>query len=67
MRFVSCFKFEIFECSNPFFFITRNDELARILERVVEIGLRGGWAEFQGTPLQIPRIQSSESKPPETR
>ncbi|TFK32595.1 optic atrophy 3 protein-domain-containing protein [Crucibulum laeve] len=35
----------------------RNDELARILERVVEIGLRGGWAEFQDTPLQFPRIQ----------
>ena len=37
--------------------MSRNDELARILERVVEIGLRGGWAEFEGTPLQLPRIQ----------
>jgi len=37
----------------------RNDELARILERVVEIGLRGGWAEFQDTPLPLPRIQLS--------
>ncbi|KAF9480908.1 OPA3-domain-containing protein [Pholiota conissans] len=36
----------------------RNDELGKILERVVEIGLRGGWAEFQDTPLQLPRIQS---------
>lgn len=35
----------------------RNDELTRILERVVEIGLRGGWAEFEGTPLQLPRIE----------
>jgi len=35
----------------------RNDELARILERVVEIGLRGGWTEFESTPLQLPRIQ----------
>ncbi|KAG6327385.1 hypothetical protein ID866_11704 [Astraeus odoratus] len=35
---------------------TRNDELARIVERMVEIGLRGGWAEFEGTPLQVPRI-----------
>ncbi|KZP25924.1 OPA3-domain-containing protein [Athelia psychrophila] len=35
----------------------RNDELARILERVVEIGLRGGWSEFEDTPLQLPRIQ----------
>jgi len=42
----------------------RNDELARILERVVEIGLRGGWAEFQGTPLQLPRIQLVPHQPP---
>ncbi|KAG6864212.1 hypothetical protein C0991_011522 [Blastosporella zonata] len=35
----------------------KNDELSRILQRVVEIGLRGGWAEFEDTPLQIPRIQ----------
>ncbi|EKM56117.1 uncharacterized protein PHACADRAFT_145226 [Phanerochaete carnosa HHB-10118-sp] len=35
----------------------KNDELTRILERVVEIGLRGGWAEFEGTPLTLPRIQ----------
>ncbi|KAJ3476498.1 hypothetical protein NLI96_g11116 [Meripilus lineatus] len=35
----------------------RNDELTRILERVVEIGLRGGWAEFEDTPLPLPMIQ----------
>ncbi|KAH9483560.1 OPA3-like protein [Psilocybe cubensis] len=35
----------------------RNDELARILERVVEIGLRGGWVEFKDTPVQLPRVQ----------
>lgn len=35
----------------------RNDELQRILERVVEIGLRGGWAEFQDSPVQLPRVQ----------
>ncbi|KAF8999929.1 hypothetical protein BDZ89DRAFT_1170505 [Hymenopellis radicata] len=35
---------------------TRNDELQRILQRVVEIGLRGGWAEFEETPLQLPRV-----------
>jgi len=35
----------------------RNDELGKILERVVEIGLRGGWVEFEGTPLMLPRIQ----------
>ncbi|KAI5899008.1 OPA3-domain-containing protein [Schizophyllum commune H4-8] len=34
----------------------RNDELTRILERVVEIGLRGGWAEFEGEPVKIPRV-----------
>jgi len=47
----------------------RNDELTRILERVVEIGLRGGWAEFEDTPLMLPRIQlappsSPQSSPP---
>ncbi|KAH9069333.1 optic atrophy 3 protein-domain-containing protein [Lactarius deliciosus] len=35
----------------------RSRELTRILDRVVDIGLRGGWAELQDTPLQIPRIQ----------
>jgi len=35
----------------------RNDEMGQMLERVVEIGLRGGWAEFEGTPLMLPRIQ----------
>ncbi|KAF7290109.1 hypothetical protein HMN09_01316100 [Mycena chlorophos] len=33
----------------------RNDELRRTLSRVVEIGLRGGWVELEGTPLQVPR------------
>jgi optic atrophy 3 protein len=38
----------------------RHQELARIIDRVVEIGLRGGtWAELQNdTPLQSLRIQS---------
>ncbi|KAI6110308.1 optic atrophy 3 protein-domain-containing protein [Pisolithus croceorrhizus] len=44
----------------------RNDELQRIVERVVEIGLRGGWVEFEDTPLKIPKAdltpQSSRSK-----
>ncbi|KAF9793328.1 optic atrophy 3 protein-domain-containing protein, partial [Thelephora terrestris] len=35
----------------------RNDELERILEHVVEIGLRGTLAEFDGTPLAHPRTQ----------
>lgn len=34
----------------------RSDDLARIVERVVEIGLRGGWAEFEDTPLRVPRV-----------
>ena len=34
----------------------RTNEIARIVERVVEIGLRGGWAEFEDTPLKIPRV-----------
>jgi optic atrophy 3 protein len=29
----------------------------------VEIGLRGGWAEFEETPLRIPRISLSRSPP----
>ncbi|OJT02012.1 OPA3-like protein [Trametes pubescens] len=41
----------------------RHDEIARILHRVVEIGLRGGWAEFEGTPLQLPRVDIAR-KPP---
>ncbi|KAI6140266.1 OPA3-domain-containing protein [Pisolithus tinctorius] len=34
----------------------RNDELQRIMERVVEIGLRGGWVEFEDTPFKVPRV-----------
>jgi hypothetical protein len=37
-------------------FRSRNDELSRILEHVVEIGLRGGWAEFEGSPVQLPIV-----------
>ena len=62
------------ESDNPIYFNhvshreNRNDELQRILERVVEIGLRGGWAEFQDSPVQLPRVQlrprPSSSTPP---
>lgn len=40
----------------------RHQELARITDRVVEIGLRGGaWAELQDdTPLQLARIQPDQ-------
>ncbi|KAJ7658526.1 optic atrophy 3 protein-domain-containing protein [Mycena rosella] len=42
----------------------RNEELMRIMERIVVFGLQGGWAEFEGTPLQLPRTQIL---PPPTR
>ncbi|KAJ7099385.1 OPA3-domain-containing protein [Mycena belliarum] len=42
----------------------RNAELTRIMERIVVYGLQGGWAEFEGTPLQLPRTQLL---PPQTR
>lgn len=38
-------------------------ELSRILERVVGIGIRGGWAELQDTPLQLPNIQLFKPPP----
>ncbi len=41
-----------------------NDELQRILQRVVEIGLRGGWAEFEDTPLQLPRVTLASLEAP---
>ncbi|KAI0823852.1 OPA3-domain-containing protein [Trametes gibbosa] len=40
------------------------DEIARILQRIVEIGLRGGWVEFEGTPLPLPRIDLVKKPPP---
>lgn len=43
--------------------ICRNEELSRILQAVVEVGLRGGWAEFEDTPLQLPRIQLAPPRP----
>ncbi|GLB35627.1 putative OPA3-domain-containing protein [Lyophyllum shimeji] len=51
----------------------RNDELARILQRIVDIGLNhGGWADLGDTPLQNLRIQhtppdSRDTSPPDTR
>ncbi|EJD06200.1 OPA3-domain-containing protein [Fomitiporia mediterranea MF3/22] len=32
----------------------RNEELTRVLNRIVDVGLRGGWAEFEDTSLRIP-------------
>ncbi|KAJ7935310.1 optic atrophy 3 protein-domain-containing protein [Mycena leptocephala] len=37
----------------------RNEDLTRLTQRIVEFGLRGGWAEFEGTPLQLPAFRSS--------
>ncbi|CAK5266078.1 unnamed protein product [Mycena citricolor] len=57
----------------------RHDELTRITERIVDFGLRGGWAEFEGTPLQLPHvdlvppptqrfdIQDDSERPPEPK
>ncbi|CAG7846367.1 SubName: Full=Uncharacterized protein {ECO:0000313/EMBL:CCA69037.1} [Serendipita indica DSM 11827] len=42
---------------------TRNDELSRVLLRVVEIGLRGGWAEFEQNPIQLPQPDVDKFKP----
>lgn len=42
----------------------KNEELTRILERVVEIGLRGGWVELEDTPLRIPRPSPRAHSPP---
>ena len=41
----------------------RNDELSRVLLRVVEIGLRGGWAEFEENPIQFPQPDVDKLKP----
>lgn len=41
-----------------------NDELTQILERVVEIGIKGGLSELEGTPLVTPRIQWASSRSP---
>ncbi|KIJ31841.1 hypothetical protein M422DRAFT_36100 [Sphaerobolus stellatus SS14] len=34
----------------------RSDELARILENIVNIGLRGGWVAFQDSPMTVPKM-----------
>jgi optic atrophy 3 protein len=34
-----------------------------VLLRVVDIGLRGGWAEFEGHPIQLPHLQLDHFKP----
>ncbi|KAG8749916.1 hypothetical protein FRC12_013163 [Ceratobasidium sp. 428] len=47
---------------------SRNNELSRILTRVVEIGLRGGWAEIvDQAPLKIPASVVSHADLPDPR
>ncbi|KAJ7025905.1 OPA3-domain-containing protein [Mycena alexandri] len=43
----------------------RTNDLTRITQRIVEFGLRGGWAEFDGTPLQLPRPSPPTTVPPQ--
>ncbi|KAG8922714.1 hypothetical protein FRC02_011672 [Tulasnella sp. 418] len=45
---------------------SRQEDMAQILDRIVYIGLRGGWAELQDTPLKIPRTISTHPHPPPT-
>jgi hypothetical protein len=40
----------------------RNEELARVLTRIVDVGLRGGWAQFEDNPIQLPRINYSPNR-----
>ncbi|KAH7339708.1 optic atrophy 3 protein-domain-containing protein [Rhizoctonia solani] len=47
---------------------SRNNELSRILTRVVEIGLRGGWAEVvDQAPLKIPASVVKHADLPDPR
>jgi hypothetical protein len=46
--------------------LSRNEELSRVLLRVVDIGLRGGWAEFEEHPIQLPHLQLDHFKPGRT-
>ena len=43
----------------------RNDELTRVLNRIVDVGLRGGWAQLEDTPLRIPKVSSQPPPPKE--
>ncbi|KAJ7188917.1 OPA3-domain-containing protein [Mycena filopes] len=42
----------------------KTDDLTRITQRIVEFGLRGGWAEFDGTPLQLARLDPNPNAYP---
>ncbi|KAF8577012.1 OPA3-domain-containing protein [Ramaria rubella] len=46
----------------------RHEEVSRVLQTIVDTGLRGGWVEFQDRPLMVPRIdiprETQELAPP---
>lgn len=40
----------------------RNEEISRVLLKVVDIGITGGWAEFKDRPIQLPPMQLDRLK-----
>lgn len=45
--------------------LNSNDELTRILNRVVDVGIRGGWSQLDDTPLREAKVRvPSEQIPP---
>ncbi|KAL5528906.1 hypothetical protein ACEPAG_4880 [Sanghuangporus baumii] len=42
----------------------RNDELTRVLNRIVDIGLRGGWAQLEDTPLRFVKPNREQDSSP---
>ncbi|KAI5118286.1 hypothetical protein M0805_003241 [Coniferiporia weirii] len=42
----------------------RNDELNKVLGRMIDVGLRGGWAELEDTPLRLPQVRIIPVPPP---
>ncbi|KAH8101981.1 OPA3-domain-containing protein [Phellopilus nigrolimitatus] len=46
----------------------RNDDLNRVLSRIIDVGLQGGWAELEDTPLRLPKVNvdppTTEEEPP---
>ncbi|KAG9020599.1 hypothetical protein FS842_007184 [Serendipita sp. 407] len=41
----------------------RTNELSNILLRVIDLGLRGNWAEFEKNPIQLPPMDLEKLKP----
>ncbi|KAI5119161.1 hypothetical protein M0805_008644 [Coniferiporia weirii] len=42
----------------------RNDELNKVLGRMIDVGLRGGRAELEDTPLRLPQVRIVPVPPP---